>query len=459
LSRGGHMKVIYQIGRFERGGFNPLKFEINGKVYQSYLSSLALRQHFKDAGSQAKVILIYPVSILLNRPALSSEGMTEDFRNLVQGLLMESSKLEDYLRNPYPYFAEHPHSKEADSFIVIHSIGQYEGVNFLATLEELILETFVGIVSHYHQEPFSELYLDVSSGHNIYTTALLEAGRLFLICYNLQNPHVKDEEKLKVYITFSEPIVQPFDRIFKVFTGFPLEVKTFFSFPQAPDQYSFDGAYMKFSQQLTGEDRKMKRFFNELFARGYFFYSALKNNTPLVLYSWDYDQEDIIDEGIRKLTELIKTKLRQHYRTTPGLSLDPYRKGFIMLSLYKGIVKILKDNAIVKKEEVSVYEIKEKFCRQDMSIYNYFDLQQNSSYLSHEIDVNFEKNKERFSDEWKLLKDYMNVYETQSFNDRNFLAHCGFERNCILVKKVNADVVIKYDENLRNYIERCLLRK
>jgi len=53
----------------------------------------------------------------------------------------------------------------------------------------------------------------------------------------------------------------------------------------------------------------------------------------------------------------------------------------------------------------------------------------------------------------------MNVYETQSFNDRNFLAHCGFERNCILVKKVNADVVIKYDENLRNYIEKCLLRK
>ncbi len=37
------MKLIYQIGRLERGAFNLIKFEVHEKVYKALLSSFALK--------------------------------------------------------------------------------------------------------------------------------------------------------------------------------------------------------------------------------------------------------------------------------------------------------------------------------------------------------------------------------------------------------------------------------
>ena len=186
------MKLIYQIGRLERGAFNPIKFEVHGKVYEALLSSFALKQSFLENGEDAKVILIYPISLFLNKNAPQIENISEDFKQTIEGVLNNKNELSNYLLNPCLYFEKHPHYKQANGFIVIHSIGQYEGVKFSATLEELILEIFIDMVKRYQDEPFSELYLDISSGQNIYISALLEAGRLFLTFYKLQNFNLGD---------------------------------------------------------------------------------------------------------------------------------------------------------------------------------------------------------------------------------------------------------------------------
>uniref|UniRef100_A0A7C4NTY3 TIGR01897 family CRISPR-associated protein n=1 Tax=Thermodesulfobacterium geofontis TaxID=1295609 RepID=A0A7C4NTY3_9BACT len=450
------MKMIYQIGRLERGAFNYISFNINGKIYQSQLTSFVLRKFFQEKGDIARVVLIYPISLLLNKNAPSFEGISEEFKELITKLLNDQTELTKYLSNPCFYFEKHPHSIEADDFIVIHSIGQYEGVDFSATLGELILEIFIDMVSRYQKEPFSELYLDISSGHNIYVSALLEAGRLFLTFYKLQNFHPQDEQ-LKVYITFSDPILLPYDRIFKIHKSFPLEAKVFFSYPERPSEYSLEQGYMKFARQLAKEDRKIKRILNALFTYGYFFYSAIKNNTPLVLYTCNYHLEEDIDRGIQILIDLLKNNLAQTYQETPNLNFDLFRKSFLMLALYKGIVRVLKTYGVIKKDEISISEIKEKFGEEGKNLYKYFDLSQNAPYLSHEMSNTFERNKDKFEKEYKLLKEYMGG-ESEEIHPRNFLAHCGFERNCVYVRKKNEEILIKYKEDNLKDIEKILMR-
>ena len=450
------MKIIYQIGRLERGVFKPINFDIKEKIYQSQLTSFALRKFFQEQGDIARVVLIYPISLLLNKNAPSFEGISEEFKELITKLLNDQTEITKYLSNPCFYFKKHPHSIEADNFIVIHSIGQYEGVNFSATLGELILEIFIDMVLRYQKEPFSELYLDISSGHNIYVSALLEAGRLFLTFYKLQNFHLQDEQ-LKVYITFSDPILSPYDRTFKIHKSFPLEAKVFFSYPEKPSEYSLEQGYMKFAGQLAKENREIKRNLNALFTHGYLFHSAIKNNTPLMLYTCNYHLEEDIDRGIQILIDLLKNNLAQTYQETPNLNFDLFRKAFLILALYKGIVRVLKTYGVIKKDEISISEIKEKFGEEGKNLYKYFGLSQNAPYLSHEMSNTFERNKDKFEKEYKLLKEYMGG-EGEEIHPRNFLAHCGFERNCVYVRKKDEEILIKYKEDNLKDIEKILMR-
>jgi CRISPR-associated protein Csx1 len=57
-------RILYQMGRFEGSIDELVNFEIDGKPYSQELSSFALKEHF---GEHTKVILVYPVSILLNK--------------------------------------------------------------------------------------------------------------------------------------------------------------------------------------------------------------------------------------------------------------------------------------------------------------------------------------------------------------------------------------------------------
>jgi CRISPR-associated protein Csx1 len=457
------MKLIYQIGRLEQRAFNPIKFEVHGKVYEALLSSFALKQSFLENEQASKVILIYPVSLvlnssLLNEKATQTQKIPVDFKKVIERVLTDKNELSSYLLNPYPYFEKHPHSEEADDFIVIHSIGQYEGIKFSATLEELILEIFIDMVKRYQDEDFSELYLDISSGHNIYTSALIEAGRLFLTFYKLQNFNLK-ENGLKVFITFSDPIVPPYDRTFQVHKDFCLEVKTFFSFPEKPNQNNLKDAYSKFAKDLVGEDkelRPLKRQLNELFSYGYFFYSAIKNNCPLVLYTWEYHQEEKIDNGMADLINFVKQRLYSNYQSTPGLKFDLFRKAFLMLSIYKGIVKVLKEYKIYKKEEVGLEELARNFRDENQNFYNCFELKQNRAYFSHEYSNTFERIKDKIPEEYVLLRELIGG-ESNEINPRNFLAHCGFERNCVYVRRQGDTIFIKYGSEVLNRIEEILL--
>lgn len=71
--------------------------------------------------------------------------------------------------------------------MLIHSFGEFLGFPLQASLDDIVIEIFIDIYETYKSEKFSELYVDISTGLNPYTAALLEAVRNFSVCIQLEN--------------------------------------------------------------------------------------------------------------------------------------------------------------------------------------------------------------------------------------------------------------------------------
>ncbi len=468
-------RIIYQIGRFERSIDELVNFEIDGKTYPQELSSFALKEYF---GEHVKVILVYPVSILLNKGAIEEIKDKEHFRSFyekikgfVEGEEEEKEKeKEKYIKNPWEYLKEHPHSKKADGFIVIPSIGEFLGEKFSSPLGNIVLRILIDMIERYKNEPFDEMYLDISSGHNIYNYALAEAGRLFLTLMKLEDFLKKKD--IKVFIAITEPIFgkpNP-DKSYKIFKDFQLDVKGFFYFPEKPQENS-ENAFSKYANKLSEtikgkEDRELKRKIMNMLYKAYLFYSALRNNLPLVVYylctleEYRYTEDDV-KNLLEEIVNLLKQRLDGNLKESPDLNFDDLRKLFMMLGLAVGIIRVLETREICKgiKEGAYLSDIKQLFTEEENSIYRYFELTTNIMYLQQEIQKNFLDNEKLITNEWKLLKYILEEKPNEKdaqIHPRNVLAHCGFERNITEVRKTdNGDILIRYTnyhkENNKEY--------
>jgi CRISPR-associated protein Csx1 len=479
----GVKRIIYQIGRFDSSIDMPVKFEIADKTHQVELSSFALKEHF---GEHAKVILVYPVSILLIERAIEEikdKESLKSFYEKIEGLVTKPEERENYIKNPWEYLRKHPHSKKANDFIVIPSIGEFLGEKFSSPLGNIVLRILIDMIERYKNEPFDEMYLDISSGYNIYNYALAEAGRLFLTIMKLED--FLKEKDIKVFMAITEPIPgkpNP-NKSYKIFKDFQLDVKGFFYFPEKPQENS-ENAFSKYANKLSRtikgkEDRELKRKIMNMLYKAYLFYSALRNNLPLVVYclcaleEYTYTEDDV-KNLLEEIVNLLKQRLDGNLKESPDLNFEDLRKLFMMLGLAVGIIRVLEKCEICKgiKEEVEVYlkDIKQLFAEEESSIYGYFGLKTNIPYLQQEIRNNFldERRTSLITNEWKLLKyilDERSIWKyckaelgkllkyilgkskgsSTSINPRNFLAHCGFERNITEVKKSdNGDIIIRY---------------
>jgi CRISPR-associated protein Csx1 len=455
-------RILYQMGRFEGSIDEPVNFEIDGKPYLQELSSFALKEHF---GEHTKVILVYPVSILLNEYALKGIKEKEHLRSFyekIEGFIEGKDEEQDqekerYIKNPWEYLKEHPHSKKADDFIVIPSIGEFLGKKFSSPLGNIVLRILIDMIERYKNEPFDEMYLDISSGHNIYNYALAEAGRLFLTLMKLEDFLKKKD--IKVFIAITEPIFgkpSP-DKRYKIFKDFQLDVKGFFYFPEKPQENS-ENAFSKYAKKLSEtikgkEDRELKRKIMNMLYKAYLFYSTLRNNLPLVVYylctleEYRYTENDA-KNLLEEIVNLLKQKLDENLKESPDLNFDNLRKLFMMLGLAVGIIRVLEKREMCKeiKEGVCLHDIQRLFAEDKSSIYGYFGLKTNIPYLQQEIQNNFldEKKRDSITNEWKLLRDIAKLRD-ESINPRNVIAHCGFEKNITEVKKSDdGDIIIRY---------------
>jgi len=199
-----------------------------------------------------------------------------------------------------------------------------------------------------------------------------------------------------------------------------------------------------------------------------------------------YDEEEI-DDITKELIRLLKNKFNSDFIKSPELNLNDFKKKlnlntfkkiFITLSLAKGMIRVLKDRLknITQKDEISVSlkYLEDTFAGKH-SLYEHFGLDTNKDYLSRELNKNIKnevynswKNGYKWENhEWATLYKLVehnnnrgnnkNRPNNNEFDERNFKAHCGFERNITEVAIVNVDLIknkdkIKYNTIVDNTI-------
>jgi CRISPR-associated (Cas) DxTHG family. len=150
---------------------------------------------------------------------------------------------------------------------------------------------------------------------------------------------------------------------------------------------------------------------------------------------------------------------------------------FITLSLAKGMIRVLKNRLknITQKDEISVSlkDLEDTFTGKN-SLYKPFCLDTNIDYLSRELNKNIKNevyNSWKNGYKWKTLYDLAeynnrrgnnkNLQNNRHFNERNFKAHCGFERNITevsLINNNNNDIIIKYSPKNFGKVVKTLLK-
>lgn len=437
------MLYIYQIGRLDTRN-QQLRFRIDGKDFECQLSSMALKKHFENNG---KMILIYPVSLPFNRNLIEKSDLDEDFKSKIKEVFENK---ESYFQVPFEFFKSHPHTKYADDFLLIHSLGEYEGEVFDGKFDDIVLEILIDLVERHFTKPMTELYVDISSGHNIYISAMLESIRHFSIFHKLSS---WDLNNLSIKIAFSDPIIGSSKQTFDIHKDYELKYKSFFSSPITKE----DLENFNLSRKIAGDNREFKRKIQSMLEKFSLLYSAVKNNTPLVAYSYEFHSEEEIKAFIIEIIKHLKDKLFKDWKKSPALEKNEYLKVLLTLSFYTGIVRVMAKYHISKKAEVSIEELKENFEK----IYRCFGLDLNREILGHEISCLLKKDRidglnllDRVSNNWQSLSEF--IAGEGDFQKRNFIAHAGFERTVTEVRKHNNSLYLRYKEDRKLTIQNAL---
>lgn len=440
------MIYIYQIGRLDTNITKEINFKIREeKILESLkypLSSLALKQHFLNArNSTVKVILAYPVSLPFNENLICDRSqIPPNLKEKIKQILSDLRETQNYLRNPEEFFKLHPYS-EGNEFFVIHSIGEYKGQKFDGKFDDIVIEFFIDMLERIKVVDETEIYVDVSTGLNVYVSAMLEAVRHFSTYYHLSE---WENRKLKIFIVFTDPIIGSPANEFNIYKDYELKFKHFFSSPikkEDIDSYTL-------ARKIAGDNGSLKNQIQNFLKNFALSFSAIKNNTPLVVYTFGYNNEILENEFIAR----VKSEIKKDWIKSPNFDKDTYFKLFLTLAFYCGIIKVLRNHSIFISSEVKIEQMKEKF----ENIYKIFNLTLNENFLGNEVSNLIRKLRDKDMREWTLLNKVLEG-RSGSKDPRNFFAHSGLEGNITEVKKVNNEILIRYKENEKAWIEKCLI--
>ncbi|MEN3012992.1 MAG: CRISPR-associated CARF protein Csx1 [Endomicrobiia bacterium] len=432
------MKYIYQIGRIDKNILENKKFQIDTESFEVPLSSIALKKFFENKKQDVKLVLIYPVSLAINKTVTGQK--LNSFCDKIGELFSDKSKLNDFLNSPYELFRYHPHNTCADDFFVIHSIGEYEGISFKSDFSFIVLEIFCDIIKRYtewektRKDDNFELYIDISTGLNIYITSLLEAARYFVVFQKLRNWN--NNKNANVKIVFSDPVIGSSAQSYNLYFDYTLDVKVFLVSPVKKEDLNFNLARKIF----PGEDEKeLKQKLNKLLEDFAVLFSSVKNTTPLVWFSFNFANGSLLGELIEKCYKMFSS----NWKSSCSVDVSYFFKAFLVVSFYEGLLEVLKSNGVnFGCKEVSLQNLKEvksklKKLFPDLKV----------ELLGNEL-ANLERNKSCFlsASNWSLLKNFVSG-ESQDFQPRNFIAHGGFERNIVEVKIENNELNFRYVDN------------
>ncbi|NPV37755.1 hypothetical protein BREVNS_1736 [Brevinematales bacterium NS] len=438
---GNKKSLIVQIGRMDKNQEVSYSFAYQGQTIEKSLSSLALKEFVPEA----EVILLYPVSLPFNHSFLSldEEKSKDPFWVMVRNILTSDQGRQDYFSSPETLFDRHPHRVLCEGVVCFPALGEYEGVSFEASLEDVILYFFVFFVREYLRESFDSLYVDVSSGLNIYVSALLEAVKYFHVWLQFF-----EEEDKHIFLVYTDPILGSGKKTYHLFL-YTLESKAFFSSPLSYGDVEH-GLPKRIIEQL-GYEREQKKLLKGYLENFCLLFGSFLYGTPLVMYSFSFDERKEVEKFSQKFVEKIIQKISKDLVKPFHFDYHEIKATLLALGMYRGLLKLLEEKNITQKE-VSLKEL----LATTEAVYEKFRLFSQLFLVKTEASSNFRSVSE--NKEWVPLRNFLR-YDIGEFEDRHFFAHAGFERNSVLVRKEGDNVWLKYAEEAKERIRNCVRKR
>ncbi len=430
------MIYIYQVlGKL--GEYIDKTFVIDGQKFETFLSSDALRRYFERREKEVKIIFFVPESLLVTKKL-------QEYENLLSERGVSNFEL-----------------------VEIPSVGEYNFGDqrrfFISNVDAIIVATLLKIV----KDRPEILYIDVSTGQNIYTAQLLEASRNYLLFRNLETI-LQSEQVYKAYVCFVPPIT-PDVQIYNVEIE-NLVVDTSFTLPDLNTKYVDEIDYPEIpvevkrilekrmrAQLRFKNDSAMKNLLEELKIA----YNAIKLNIPLTFYqilNMEIDPESVVAEFIKYVRELLEPVYRENYSIRLPMNARQIVNTLLSISLYSSIKKF--KHTLTEPE---IEEIGEKFGE----IYSNqkLGLKSNKYFLGRDLRKIKEvtsKKKSWLSRRGELLgklksKDPF-LYTPKPFDERNFFAHSGFLDDCTIVSHKNGKLYVGWLEKDVPKIKRILIK-
>lgn len=417
-------KCIYQITG--KPVYKPVNFKIDECKYNNYkLSGEVLLQHYK----YDKIVILRP------------ESIKEDNQCLINTLIVKNE------------------NKNKVEVLDIHAIGRYEDKEYISNITNISLRIFIHML-----ENAEKIICDISTGHNIYTYALMEAARFFTTFRKLIN----NNQELITQFAVSEPLSKSNQQ--HPCNIFIEELKThvFFSFPLTKN----DIENLKLTSYLDTNDENIKREIGQRYEElcrdlkcvikdALKAYNAIRYNTPLVFQKLlKLEDENNICGLITELNKFCKDILETNSENCRRLMLkrDIYNL-YLALAIYYSIIKNVNTIKIESLDDLIKFK----------DIYNRLGFDINNRFLEREINEiksykDYISDKEKSLDEIFKNKGFQNQDNQKidnrdnkgSDNKRNFFAHAGLERTLVKVKRVNDKIMIEYDDNKKEEICKWL---
>ncbi len=403
--------ILQVVGKPE---YEEKEFRIGDKSRASCLSSEALRSCLADEGRKAKLTLLVPESLLLN------EDIDEFARRL------KEKGIGDF---------------EA---IVIPSIGEYRvdggSVEFKTGVETIF--TYILLVLMKIKP--ETVYVDVSTGQNIYTLSLIEATRRYLTYRKLERL-LQGDALIKAFTVFPPPITKDVHS-YPVEIQ-PVEAKAFFSMPNADIDKLVTNLPENFKNRIAEINRRygeLKKRVRQIVEELRIAYNAIRLNVPLAFYEllgMHAKVNEIEREIISFVEELMKPIKTETSVERPAIDGVNVSNVLYSLALYSSI-QAFKSSL----NEPELGEILEKFSE----LYRVKNLGTgvNEYFLLRDVEeiknavknpkIEIEEGKEEILGRIKCGSDF----HKSLVQKRNFFAHSGFLQEYAVVKKVGDKVYV-----------------
>lgn len=461
--------LILQVGRIDKSFNNPISFKYNdgdNEKKEGYpLSSFFWKNEVLNK-NETEILLLYPVSLPIQDINDTSNEFLKDSNEFLKEVA--NLNIDDYLKDPNDFFQKHPHS-EGNKFLVINSIGTYKKDNktysFYSSIEEITLQILLKLVKEYSD--IDNIYIDISSGQNIYITSMINAVYRFIPYHEILHGFGQNK-KLNAYIISCDPIIPGLSNHSYTLSSTKFSAKAFFELPYNIEKLNdFHSLFSKIN----------KRNFREFIKTDFpiLFYSFKFSFVPLLIYlkSREIQNKWEINDLVCAIYNYINDNKFNYQINNKKIFFSEIVGVLFSAAFYNLFCSLLKNLGnldeirikVLMNGEGSIDDVEIDRNETFKQIFNQIKNIQNYDKFKSELEetiksVDFSKLSNSYS-----KNVFMGSYKLNTkFNPRNFVAHYGLEKNSVEYKLISAsnnsyEISIKnvdnIDDKFRNIIREC----